>query len=404
MARLGETTDPVALVPGRPASVRSDASALTARAEQLESAADALAAVRVPGWQGLAADAFWEVMNAQPRSWRTTADALTSAASRLVAYADVLTTAQADAATAIDLWEAAEAATAEAVRRYEATVDAYDRAQTPYAPPPFVDAGAAGRREAQALLDDARAAVRREGDHAADVLGEIVVADTAVVHSSATWEGPGASGESSGPTFEIDPTTGKVTLRLVTAEGEAYLFRGEATSEARYGAWSANAGASTMLGTKGEIKIGLEDDQMEAGLSGSIGLHADAEARAGHEHASVGVEASGLAGAYAEAGVTAGKDGVSATAGAFAGAKGEIGADAEVAGIGVGASAEGWAGAGAEAGVTAGRNPDGSWTVGANAGVAWGLGGGGSVTITVDPEGIVDAVEDAGDFIGSLLD
>lgn len=407
MAELGGTTDPKALVPGTPSSVLADAQAMTDRAVQLDDAADALAKVRVPDWTGVAADAFWSQMNAQPKSWRITADALTDAAGRLTRYADVLTLAQADAAEAIDLWEQGETATDEAVAAYNRAVTAHNSSlATPSpspAPAPFVDPGGDLRAQAQQLLDAARRSVQQEGDTVAEALAEIVVSDAAVVHDEASSKGPDASGSTSGPLFTIDPETGEVTLDVASAEGQASLFSAEASTLAKYGSLYAGAEASTMIGAKGEAAFGVEDWTFDAHAEGSVGIHGDASAKAGFEHGEVGVNASGLAGAYAEAGVQIGKEGVHGTLGGFAGAKGEVGADVQVGGIGVEAGVEGWAGAGAEAGVHVGPNPDGSWTVKVNAGAAVGLGGGAELGITVDPQGVVDAAEDAAEWIGGLF-
>lgn len=408
MTALGSTTDARALVPGNDASVRADAAALEERSGRLDDLADDLAAFRVPAWTGPSADTFHETLGRQPRTWRTTADALTSAAGRLTTYADVLVGAQADAARAIDLWAEGEAATASATRTHDAQVAGYLRSLTSTQPepppPPFVDPGAALRQEAQDLLDSAREAVRRAGDDAADALAEITVSDVPVVHNQAGWQGPTASGSTSGPLFTYDPATGEMKLDVAKAEGEASLFSADASSRATHGSLFAEAEASTMIGARGEALAGVTEHTLRARAEGSVGLHADASASAGHEHASVEVGASGLAGAHAEAGVQIGKEGVTAEAGAFAGAKGEVNAGIEVAGVGAEASAEGWAGIGAEADAGLGRNPDGSWTLRVKAGAAVGLGGSGEVALKLDPQGVVDAVEDAADWVGSLFD
>lgn len=407
MAGLGTTTDPRELVPGNVAAVRSEAEAMTARAGRLDDAADALARVRVPGWSGEAAEAFADALAAEPRSFRTTADALTSAASALTGYADVLAGAQVTAGRAIDLWAQGQASTAEAERVYEAAAAEYRSSlgtptPTP-SPAPFADPGAQARAEASAMLAEARSSVADAGDAAAEKLGEIVVSDRAIVHDEAGWKGPDLSGSASGSVFSVDPATGEVTLDLAKAEGQASLFSGEASTRATYGSLFAGAAAGTMLGAKGEAKAGVAEGTFQLSAEGSAGLHGDASAEAGFEHGKVGVSASGLAGAYAEAGVELGKNGASVGAGAFAGAKGEVGAQAEIAGVGAEASAEGWAGVGAEADAGAVRNKDGSWTVRAKAGAAYGLGGSVSVGVTVDPEGVMDAAEDAADFIGGLM-
>lgn len=407
MAELGSTTDPVALVPGRPASVQADADALTARSEQLEAAATALSRVRTPGWSGPAADAFESEMGKQPRSWRVTADALTDAAAALTAYAGVLTTAQSDAAEAIALWAQGQTATANARAAHDRAVSAYQTsAGTPNPSPqpaPFADPGADLRAEAQRLLDDARGSVTDEGDTAAQKLGRIVVSDSAIVHNEAGTGGPSAEGSTSGSLFTVDPETGEVSLDLASAEGQAALFTADASTLAKYGQLYAKAEAGLMIGAKGEAKIGIEEWTALAEASGSVGVHGEAGASAGFDYGKVGVTASGLLGAEAEAGITLGKQGVNATVGGFAGAKGEVGAEAELAGIGAEATVDGRAGIGAEATAGVKQNPDGSWTVKVKAGLAFGLGAGGSASINVDPQGLTDAVGDAASFIGSMI-
>jgi len=402
MADLGSSTDPDALVPGSVGSVRGNASSLRERSTQLDSAADKLAQVRVAGWDGASADAFWQLMNAQPRSWRTTADALTAAAVKLETYADVLAGAKRDAGEAIELWAAGEAATAVNDRQFAADRAAYERSVRAQVllplPRKHPDPGADPRRQAVDLLDDARDAVRRAGDDAADVLGEIVVSDSPIIHNEAGWAGPGVTGSTSGPVFHIDPETGKLTLDLGKAEGEASLFSADASTEAKYGTLFAAAQAGVLIGAKGEAVFGVGEGNFRAKAEGSAGVIADASARAGFEHGSVGATASGLAGAYAEAGVTIGKDGVEADVGAFAGAKGGLGLDVDLAGVGVGANAEGWAGVGAEADIGLEQDEHGRWTFDMKAGAAVGLGGSLSTSITVDPRAVMDAADDAADF------
>lgn len=406
MAELGSTSDPVALVPGDPAAVRAQAAQLRSRAAQLETAASALSRVRVPGWRGEAADAFQAVLDKQPRSWRATADALGSGASALEGYADALAGAQADAARAISAWAEGEAATAEARRAHDARVAEHAAAagagiRQP-GPGPFVDPGGALRREGSATLDDARAAVADAGDAAAERLGEIVVSDSPIVRNDAGWSGPGISGSVDGSAFSIDPTTGELTFWK--AEGTASLFSGDATTRATYGSWFAGAEAHTMLGAKGEAVLGVEDGTFRAGVEGSAGLHGDVVASAGGEHGEVKVTGSAFAGVHAEAGVDLSTSGVSANAGAFAGARAEAGASAEVAGVGGGATVEGWAGVGAEADAVVGRTPEGAYKVRVKAGAAYGLGGSLGFEVTVDPDGVVDAAEDAAEFVGGLFE
>lgn len=416
MAALGSTSDPRALVPGDPAAVRADATLLEQQSTALEEAADDLAAVRVDDWSGDSADAFWGVMDVQPRSWRVTADALTSAVTQLRGYADVLTTAQSNAATAIETWEQAQTATEQATRTYNGQVSTYNTAirtwQTsggtgtrPTAPGPFVDPGAAGRAEAQEILSSAQQSVQDAGDDAAQALGRIVVSDRWVVRTDAGTEIGASEGQASSTLFKVDPETGEWQIGLASADGSIAWYTASAEVEARYGAWFAKADAEFQAGSlEGEASFGIEGGSLVAEASGSAALiRGSASASAGGEYGHVGAEAEVFAGGYAEAGVQIGAEGVGATVAGFVGGKAEGSVEGEVAGVGGKATGELWAGWGAEAnvGVTQGR--DGTWTIGAKAGVAAGLGGSVGFEVTVDPAGVADAVGDAADWIGSLF-
>ncbi|MFE7748536.1 hypothetical protein [Streptomyces sp. NPDC057428] len=92
---------------------------------------------------------------------------------------------------------------------------------------------------------------------------------------------------------------------------------------------------------------------------------------------------------------------------AFAGARGSVGAGADVGGIGAGATAEGWAGPGAEASLNASQDANGVWHFGPKVGISPALGGAVGFEFTVDPGKVVDTVGDAanwvGDGIGSIF-
>lgn len=415
-AALGTTTDPRALVPGDPAAVRADAALLTDQATGVEETADALAAVRVEGWAGDAADAFWGVLDVQPRSWRVTADALTEAASQLTGYADVLTAAQTSAATAIDLWADAQAATEAATTSHNRQVDAYNAAARawnasdgsgprPVAPGPFVDPGADGRAEAEQVLADARDSVRSAGDDAAQALGRIVVSDRWVVRTDAGTEVGAREGSTQNTLFEVDPATGERKIGLVSADGSITWYKASAEVEARYGQWYGKAEAAFEAGSlEGEAALGIQDATLVAEASGSAAVvRGTASASAGGDYGHVGAEAEAFVGAYAEAGVQVGAQGVGANVAGFAGARAEGSVEAEVAGIGGKGTAEAWAGWGAEADVGITQGKDGTWTIGVKGGAAVGLGGSLGAEITVDPGGVVDAVGDAVDWVGSLF-
>jgi uncharacterized protein YukE len=414
-AELGSTSDPAALVPGDPAAVRADADVLTARSTELDEAADAIADVRTPGWEGYAADAYAGVMDRQPRSWRRTADALTSAATELTTYADALVAAQSRAADAIALWDEALEETATATADHNRRVTAYNTALrasrtsgrptiVPYPPGPFHDPSVAKRAEAQAIVSDARDAVRRAGDDAVHVLTGIVVSDDAVISTEAGTQQGKAEADAPGPLITID-SDGKVKIGLVSVDGSISWFSAAAGAEARYGSWFAKAEAEVeFLKAEASAGAGWEDGELFAKASaGAYLVDASASASAGGRYANVDVGARGTVGAYAEAGVTLGMDGVGANVEAFVGGKAEVSGSVEVVGVGVGATADVRYGIGVEADVGVTKNDDGSWTLDLSAGASIGLGAGFDTEITIDPKALTDAIGDAADWIGSLF-
>lgn len=222
-----------------------------------------------------------------------------------------------------------------------------------------------------------------------------------------------ASGVKGGwPGFKVDPTTGKMTISGPSAyaqaggrlrhaagvEGEISGAAGtmsgsaQAFSDAYVGA-SAQAGMSsdgTLAGTKVKAGVaagvGYEAGVKAAGKMESQGLAVDGVTK----DLTAGVNASGQALVAARAGVgadltiSAEEVGLTAKAGAFAGAeaKGEIGAHIGPVGAKVKGSAMAGAGIGAEAGIV---YKDGVLTFGASAWAALGIGGkvGGEVSIDI---------------------
>lgn len=412
MAALGSTDDPDALVPGMLSTVRADANAFRARSAQLDAAAAELARVRVPGWDGLNADAFLKRISAEPRHWRKTADALSAAASKLEKYAAVLAKAKADAAEAIELWAEAEASSAAGMREQKAAFDAFEASLTttnPGTPPEVLpDPGAEKRHRAERILDDAQGKVLRAGDDAAGGLAEIVISDSAIVDHKGSWDGPGISGDATGSLFKIDPKTGKTGLKwsldAVAAEGEAHLIEGKWSGGMKHGAAYGKLDASGAVVAKGNASFGMKDEEFAAKAEGSAGVEGAISGRAGYKNVNGGVEVSGSAGAAAELGVTAGKNGVEAAAGAGVLAKVGATADVDVAGVDGKLGVEAMAGWGYEAKLGATRGDDGSWTIGGKAGLAVDVGVEVTPTITINPTEVIDAANDAADFIDGLFD
>ena len=173
---LGQSDDPVALVPGSPSSLHARAAEWQRAATAAEDVAQAIEGIAVPdGWTGEAASAFTARLKSLPAVWSEYADACGKAAVILMDYADSLIVAQSQAAEAIAKWNHGERETARAHRETaDATKRFWMKLPGPAAGIPiFVDFGAAHRKEAQEILSNARTIVRDEGDAAAGRLSRV---------------------------------------------------------------------------------------------------------------------------------------------------------------------------------------------------------------------------------------
>ena len=180
MAELGETNDPTALVPGNVGAVNDMMWQLRMYGDSLSEAGAGLARIDTTvGWQGAAADAFRKVFYGQPGKWTEAGNCFHAAANALDSYDSTLQWAQGQAADAIRMWNAGEAATAAALAAHQQAVTqaqqeaaAATAAGTPTTVPqiPFTDPGAAQRETAQQTLARARAGLRAAGDQAEAVV------------------------------------------------------------------------------------------------------------------------------------------------------------------------------------------------------------------------------------------
>src|SRR3954452_2487986 len=150
MAELGETGDPRVLVPGDPDAIAANAVALRQRAADAGGAGDGLRSIDTGAWPGPAAERFHDKFSYEPGRWFTAADAMQAGAGALDDYVATLRWAQGQAAEAIQVWNSAQAATAQARSEYESAP------QTT----PFQDPGEAARTSAQSMLTTARDQVR----------------------------------------------------------------------------------------------------------------------------------------------------------------------------------------------------------------------------------------------------
>ncbi|GAA3816637.1 WXG100 family type VII secretion target [Cellulomonas soli] len=403
-AELGTTDDPTALVPGSAGDIRGVAQTLRSWATRLADTGDQLRLLRAPTWTGEAADAFWAAFERVPAQWLTAADLLTEAAAALDSHADVITTTQSRAQDAIDTWMQAETLTAQSRAAHQAALAQY--AQHGGIHPTYLDGGGATRQEAREILAGARQSLDTSGD-------EAVLALTRAgggTYSTSGAEGPGTEGSWSWGSTTSDqwksqwgkngwaglsgaPALG-LSAVIASVHGSAWVWRAQGAfttpaggaDGAFYGngavsALSADAtGSVSWAAAKGfQAKLDAEANLVNA--EGTVGYHND--------YSDAHLSGTAQVGAYGQGEVTVTTDGVEAGGEVLAGARVSGVAEASVGGVGITGGVEGWAGAGAGAGATF-TMEDGRWHIGANAGLAWGLGGSASVGIVIDPAEMVE--------------
>lgn len=169
MAELGQTTDPVSLIPGSPAAVDEAATDWRRRARLAEQTGVELRKMPAPeGWTGGGAPAFETRAQSVGARWLLVAEALDAAGAAMETYAAALRSAQYQAELAIDAWEEGEQATAAALARPVPGAGlSFDRAAHAKA---AMTAGASDRARAVAILEEARAQLVTAGDTASAAL------------------------------------------------------------------------------------------------------------------------------------------------------------------------------------------------------------------------------------------
>jgi len=184
VSELGQTSDPVDLIPGSVSGLDEFVWQWRERARTAGEIAAQLTKLPAPeGWEGAAAEGIAARLPDVSSQWQQLAESLNTAADALDEYATVLGWAQQKAGDAIAMWQAAQAQTAEGIESYR---QAERQAGATGIVPFYTDAGAATRNDAQSLLAYARSEVRDAGETAAHAL-------TAITPPEAlTWEGAGA--------------------------------------------------------------------------------------------------------------------------------------------------------------------------------------------------------------------
>ncbi len=191
------------LVPGDPDAVEGLAAGLAVLASGLSDSARRLADLDDGAWQGAASEAFRRTLGDQPQRYAHAGEAFGSGTRALRRFADVLRAAQAEAQRAIAVYREAEAAS----QRWQAACadrDAEARRLAPGPGPaeaataasvaglPAEDPGEAGRGEAEALLDRARADVDAQARAASTALGAAAEdAPDEPSFWSSLWDGAG---------------------------------------------------------------------------------------------------------------------------------------------------------------------------------------------------------------------
>ncbi|WP_402845654.1 putative T7SS-secreted protein, partial [Microbacterium sp. GXS0129] len=157
---LGQTQSAMALIPGSVSNARSGATEWARTAGKALATRDAFAKLDDAGtWTGAAYDRYLERFHTQLAYWQDTSDVFTSAANALGNYANALEWAQAEAARAIELWDAAEAQAAAALVQHEEYVRELRRGhglRHVDVDVPFVDPSGPAHQEARAVLANAR--------------------------------------------------------------------------------------------------------------------------------------------------------------------------------------------------------------------------------------------------------
>lgn len=405
---LGSSDDPKVLVPGDAGAIRDFADDVRTWAGKLDDSGADLRGISVREWQGTAANAFEDSFAEVPGMWLTAADLLTECATALDTYADAITTAQTKAQQAIDVWNEGEQASEDARTTYNARVAEYNRAidrQWIIPPTPiFSDPGIALRSEAEETLATARETLHTAGMDALVAL----VKTTGGSLNQGTNEGPGAEtswswgsatsdqwkqqwGKEGWAGMDGAPSLG-LSAVLASAHASAWVWRAQGSTQTFVGpangmlyaegeasALTASATGSVSASEKG-VALNLDAQAELFGASGAVGYTTD--------YSTVEIAGDIGAGVYGDADATFGVEGVDVGAEVLLGAKASVDGEVSVGGIGFSGTAEGWAGAGAGIDGTFAYD-DGKLTIGASAGLAWGLGGslGGGITLDFEEMG-----------------
>lgn len=260
MLELGMTTDPVALVPGSYAAVRTVAATWRSRSEAATALRDGLGRLEVESaWQGHPYEKYLERAEYLRSSWVRCGELLMNGAAALSAYGDALQWAQDEAARAIDLWEQAEVETVASRDAHRATVRELERdlqLRHLEVALPFVDGGADLRAQALDTLTNARGVLDRYAVDAATAIHDS--ADAAPVEtprqaeSSRNWAVAGAVGTVAFETAVLNPAIDQ--LNFLASMGNALINHPDILLEL-LGGVAMIVGGGSMMGGGGALAV-----------------------------------------------------------------------------------------------------------------------------------------------------
>lgn len=180
-SELGDTDDPVELVPGSAVALEETANGLRKLSTACQQAYAGVSKLDVGHWTGDAAEKFGSYFSAETPKWRDAAEAFGPAVDALTTYKGAVERAQREAAEAIRVYNEAKAATRAAEDQYDAAASQHEKASldafangdaAPGPLAPFSDPGKAKREQAERMLADARKALREAAAQAASVINK----------------------------------------------------------------------------------------------------------------------------------------------------------------------------------------------------------------------------------------
>ncbi|OLT39114.1 hypothetical protein BJF85_07925 [Saccharomonospora sp. CUA-673] len=161
------------MVPGEPGEIRKSTGHLTSYGRTLTQIGEGLKTLDTGGWTGPAADRFFEFFDGEPARWVTCGEAFTRAATAINGYASTLAWAQSEARRAIQMWDEAARATAQAQQQHTAALQqAMAQGHTPAVNVTFEDPGESKRQAARDTLNNVRAQVQSAGNEAVTSVDE----------------------------------------------------------------------------------------------------------------------------------------------------------------------------------------------------------------------------------------